>query len=116
MLQALLLTLALTGGLFLLSALCRLLLHAVAVHQVGVGTTIVVGQADDLLLPQRVYTSFLQSGLARLESDPEILVLDCGLSEDVRSDCRAVLGKRARVRFVPPENLCEYLVASGEKK
>ena len=113
---ALCLTLAFSLGLLGLSRLCSRLLHARLVRRVGVGTTVLVGRAGDLLLPWRVYASFCQGGLGHLESCGGVVVLDCGLSERMRERCRAVLGGAERVLFLPPEKLSEYLVASGAEK
>ena len=116
MLKPLLLTVSLTCGLFLLSALCRSLLHSLAVRRCGLGVSVVVGREGDPLLPFRVYTSWLQSGLSHLEPPGEVVVLDCGLSEKTKAACAAILPEKTRLQFVPGENLCDYLVASGAKK
>ena len=116
MLKPLLLTLSLTCGLFALSALCRSLLHLSAVRKCGLGVSVVVGKEGDPLLPLRVYTSFLQSGLLHLEAPGTVVVLDCELSEKSKAACRSLLPESVRVQFVSGENLCDYLVASGDKK
>jgi len=116
MLKPLLLTLFLTLGLFSLSALFRSLLHLGAVRKCGLGVSVVVGTEGDLLLPLRVYTSFLQSSLVHLEPPGTVVVLDCGLSEKTKAACLSLLPEKARVQFVSRENLCDYLVASGDKK
>ena len=116
MLKPLLLTVALTLGLFLLSALCRSLLHARAVRRCGLGTIVVVGKEGDPLLPLRVRTSFLQSGLCNLEQPQTIVVLDCGLREAQKAAVLALLPQHAGVQFLTAENFCDYLVASGAKK
>ncbi len=116
MLKPLLLTVSLTLGLFLLSALCRSLLHMFTVRTCGLGVSVVVGTEGDPLLPMRIHTSLLQSGLSHLEQTNGVLVLDCGLSAQTKAACRAVLPPAARVQFLKRENFCDYLVASGAKK
>ena len=113
---ALCLTLAFSLGLLGLSRLCSRLLHARLVRRVGVGTTVLVGRAGDLLLPWRVYASFCQGGLGHLESCGGVVVLDCGLNEQLREECRALAGGNDRVVFLPPEKLSDYLLASARKK
>ena len=116
MLKPLLLTVSLTCGLFLLSGLCRSLLHALAVRKCGLGVSVVVGKEGDPLLPLRVYTSFLQSGLLHLGRPGDVVVLDCGLSEKTKAAVLTLLPEKTRVQFVSGENLCDYLVAAAAKK
>ena len=114
MLYALLLTLSLSLGLLLLSSLCRVLLHALTVRRTGVGTTVLVGNPDDALVPQRAAAALVQSGLCHLERPREVIVLDCGLSPQTADACRALLG--GRVQFVRPQDLAGYLTATGREK
>lgn len=116
MCYALCLTLSLSLGLLLLPCLLRGVLHARLVRRVGVATPVLVGRAEDLLLPQRVYAAFSQNRCAHLEPCGGVVVLDYGVSDRTREACLAALGGAGRVVFLPPEKLCDYLVASAEKK
>ena len=116
MLKQMLLMLGLTLALFLLASLCRLLLHALAVRRVGVGTVVVVGREDDPLLPRRVLTAYDQNRFCHLEDGGPVLVLDCGLTRKTKDACAAALGEDDRVMFLPAEKLAEYLLASSREK
>lgn len=110
------LMLALSVGMLLISRVCSALLHALSVRRFGAGTAVLVGQCTDPQLPQRVYAAFCQNRLSHLESCGGVVVLDLGLSEQMRQACRAVLGGADRVIFLQPEKICEYLVASVSEK
>lgn len=116
MLKLMLLTLGLTLALFLLASLCRLLLHTAAVRRVGVGTVVVVGRRGDPLLPRRVLAAYDQNRFCHLEDGGPVLVLDCGLSKEAKATCAAALGGDDRAVFLPPEKLCDYLLASSREK
>ena len=112
MLFSIALTLGLTGALFLLCALCRTLLHALQVRRFGCGKVVLVGTPDDVLLPGRVQTAFVQSQRGHLQKGGAVLVVDCGLSDAAKRACCAAVGAGARVRFLAPDEIAQYLLLS----
>ena len=99
---------SLLSVLLLLSALCRLLVHAIAVRRVGTGTTVLVGLPGDPLLVQRAAAALTQSRLGHLERTHAVIVLDCGVSKQTAEACRAAFG--SHVLFLQPDALASYLM------
>lgn len=116
MIKAIVFTLMTTLSLFALCALCRAIFHAISARCVGVGTVVVVGRREDPLLPRRVLAAYDQNRFCHLEDSGPVLVLDCGLSKEAKATCAAALGGDDRAVFLPPEKLCDYLLASSREK
>lgn len=77
---------------------------------------LVPGFHNDEFLPSTVYSAFFRSNLFTLSKRKEIIVLDMGLDENEKHECRSMLEGFGTVFFCKDKDLCRLFVESREKK
>ena len=76
---------------------------------------LLVGDKDDTLLAQKVYSAFVQMNLMNFSKHNEVVVLDLGVSENVKRECYNIIDGKGRVIFVEEDSLCYFLIERENK-
>lgn len=60
---------------------------------------VIPGKAGDDSLPEKVYAAFVQANLLTLWGHNEVVVLDLGVSEKVKEQCRNIMYGKGDIAF-----------------
>lgn len=81
--------------------------------------TVVVGKEGDKTLPDKVYSAFLQANTLNFSHRKPVFVIDCGIGEDLKKQCSAVIYPDDDVVFIHGECVGsedEYIVICLDKE
>lgn len=81
--------------------------------------TVVIGKDGDKDLPDKVYSAFLQANFFNFSHRKPVYIIDCGISEEMKKQCRTVIYPDDNVVFIHGECVGsedEYIVICLDKE
>jgi len=66
---------------------------------------LVPGTSDDERLPEKVYAAFIQANLLTFWEHNEVIVLDMGVSDKVKEQCRNIMSAKGEVVFCKADEI-----------
>lgn len=66
---------------------------------------VIPGTANDESLPEKVYAAFVHANLLTFWQHNEVIVLDLGVSEKIKEQCRNIMNGKGDITFFKAEEI-----------